>query len=124
MIWQPISTAPESVPILVFCPKAHRGNDSCEVAVVVRSDEGEVSFWTNGGTNGRDDFYFAPDEIPTHWLPLPPPPSEGESAPAEQQNYILSSCPNCGVNFPQKLPRKGKPLDPTPVYPASLDKAP
>jgi hypothetical protein len=46
---------------------------------------------------------------------------------ANRQNpmeAILASCPNCGVNFPQKLPRKRKPLGPTPVYPATLDKAP
>jgi len=72
--WRPIETAPEACPILVFCPRAHRGHDSCEVVVVVRAPE--VSFWTNGGPNAGSDFYFEPGEEPTHWMPLPIPPDD------------------------------------------------
>lgn len=71
--WQPIETAPESEPILVFAPKAHRGHDSCEVVVLYHVD-GEIHWWTNGGANAGSDLYFEPDETPTHWMPLPDPP--------------------------------------------------
>lgn len=69
--WHPIESAPEAEPILVFCPKAHRGLDSCEVVVIVHI-EGVRSYWTNGGPNGGGDFEISP--APTHWMPLPNPP--------------------------------------------------
>lgn len=71
--WQPIETAPDSEPILVNAPGADRGRDSCEVVVVVRTD-GEIYYWTNGGPNGGSDLFFKYG-LPTHWMPLPPPPA-------------------------------------------------
>lgn len=75
--WQPIETAPEGEPILVFVPRAHRGLDSCEVVVVCRLDD-EMTFWTNGGPNGGSDFHFGASahagDSPTHWMRLPLPP--------------------------------------------------
>jgi len=74
--WQPIETVPceGNQPVLVFCPKAHRGGDSCEVVVVYRNDEGGFDYWTNGGANAGEDFHFSEDEEPTHWMHLPPAP--------------------------------------------------
>jgi hypothetical protein len=75
--WQPISTVPDDsvIPILVFCPGANRGLDSCEVVIVVIMDDGELSFWTNGGPNGGEDLWFEKGREPTLWMPLPDPPS-------------------------------------------------
>lgn len=72
MEWQPIETAPESEPILVWADNLHRGIPSAEVVVVVCS-EGEMTFWTNGGPNAGDDLFF--ETSPTHWMPLPAPPT-------------------------------------------------
>ncbi len=69
MNWNPIETAPEFVPILIWCPKINRGLDSCEVAILV-----EGSWWTNGGPNGGSDMDF--EVSPTHWMPIPAPPME------------------------------------------------
>lgn len=73
--WQPIETAPESEPILVFSPKANRGRDSCEVVIIYRMEDGEIHWWTNGGANAGSDLYYDDDERPTHWMPLPTPPA-------------------------------------------------
>jgi hypothetical protein len=76
--WQPIETAPEGEPVLCFCPKAHRGLDSCEVLVIVHGGDdfhkSGRSYWTNGGPNAGDDMDFPQDQEPTHWMPLPEPP--------------------------------------------------
>ena len=78
--WQPIETAPEAVPILVNAPGADRGRDSCEVVVIVRVD-GELHYWTNGGPNAGSNMWFCGDasvadpRFPTHWMPLPSPPT-------------------------------------------------
>lgn len=83
--WKPIETIPDdsTQPILVFMPKGHRGHPSCEVMIVFWAEgpdgRRELAHWTNGGPNGGDDWDFrcCPDEAPTHWMPLPKPPSEG-----------------------------------------------
>ena len=76
MGWQPIDTAPESEPILVWAPMLHRGNPSAEVVVLYRNGD-EINYWTNGGANGGDNIWFEAE--PTHWMPLPSPPkTEGE----------------------------------------------
>lgn len=75
MEWQPTETAPEGDLVLWFCPKAHRGLPSCEVLMRFNDPLYGESFWTNGGPNAGDDVDFAEDERPTHWMPLPPPPS-------------------------------------------------
>jgi len=69
--WQPIETAPEHIPILVWVPEENRGHDSAEVVIIYRGADG-MSFWTNGGSNGGSDLYF--NRAPTHWQPLPEPP--------------------------------------------------
>lgn len=79
--WQPIETAPTDTPILVNMPGGHRGLDSCEVVVMYR-DNGQNVFWTNGGANAGSDMYFEPDEMPTHWMPIPAAPRPGIIEPA------------------------------------------
>ncbi len=73
--WQPIDTAPENEPILVFVPRANRGRDSCDVVIVYRY-AGGPSYWTNGGPNAGDPLLFDEWDIgpPTHWMALPEPP--------------------------------------------------
>lgn len=68
LIWQPIETSPEFVPILIWVPEVNRGRDSAEVVIRV-----ENSWWTNGGPNAGADLDF--EKPPTHWMPLPKPPS-------------------------------------------------
>lgn len=75
--WQPIETAPESTPILVLAPKAHRGLDSAEVVVLYRMD-GETHYWTNGGANSGGDMCFEEGKEPTHWMHLPHPVAFGK----------------------------------------------
>lgn len=74
--WQTIDTAPEGEMVLCYCPKAHRGQPSCEVLMVYHGDHDPQhasgrSYWTNGGPNGGDDMDFEEGEEPTHWRPLP-----------------------------------------------------
>lgn len=83
-IWQPIGTCPESEMVLLFCPEANRGLDSCEVAMVFHKNPGDPldpfhesgrSYWTNGGPNAGSDLDFPRGQEPTHWMPLPKPPT-------------------------------------------------
>jgi hypothetical protein len=82
MNWQTIDTAPkDGSPILVYTP----------------TDGVVVSWWFIGAYVGRDgivdgwysgthddsprayhDYPMLPSEIPTHWMPLPEPPSAPE----------------------------------------------
>jgi len=82
--WQPIETAPEHEPILVWVPEENRGWDSAEVVIIYRYADG-MSFWTNGGSNGGSDVYFRKE--PTHWQPLPAPPGTTR-APAELRSAL------------------------------------
>jgi hypothetical protein len=62
MTWQPIETAPEDVPVLVFQATGPR----CIVATLGTAARGKAGRW------------FEPDREtskPTHWMPLPEPPS-------------------------------------------------
>lgn len=79
--WQPIATAPKSgddlvaIPILAFCPEEYNGNYG--------SDERIRVIWWEPRLNGgcwRDDRDL--DECPrppTHWMPLPAPPSRADN---------------------------------------------
>ena len=65
MDWQPIETAPRNQPVLV----AEAISDRYFVTVreLSRDYRGE-SVWTGGG-------YGDPPPDPTHWMPLPDPPT-------------------------------------------------
>ncbi|MCW2405087.1 hypothetical protein M2336_001716 [Sphingobium sp. B1D7B] len=64
MDWQPISSAPKDGAEFV----AH----DCETRT------SHVTFWTGYCWHDPDNHYYseAPEFVPTHWLPLPPPPKE------------------------------------------------
>lgn len=60
--WQPISTAPkDGTPVLIWVDK---------MAVTASFDEDELEWF-----NGNWGLGFAEAEQPTHWMPLPQPPS-------------------------------------------------
>lgn len=60
--WQPISTAPDGVYLLVSCP-----NYGVNVALLTKHPTGDAWFF-------RDANWVA---HPTHWMPLPAPPQAG-----------------------------------------------
>ena len=61
MAWQDIATAPkDGTPILGYVPR-FAYEPKCEVLA-----------WVAGGWAAHDTCH----ESPTHWQPLPPPPSE------------------------------------------------
>lgn len=69
--WQPIETAPEKKDILVAAPD---------------KDSGWVAWvdWYNGGGHQNESSWSTFPRLvwlpmlPTHWMPLPPPPVETE----------------------------------------------
>ena len=73
--WKPIETAPrDGTPILIFCPRNDR-KPVCEAAWAY-DYEGAPGHWTTPhGVKGRG--YTILPESPTHWMPLPSPPSDG-----------------------------------------------
>lgn len=79
MTWQPIATAPmngESVIVAVRCARTRRGWIVGEAWF--DNDEIERTWWW-AGTN-RWDIHATSVDVgegpPTHWQPLPPPPTE------------------------------------------------
>ena len=72
--WQPIETAPkDGTAILVTCG---------ELFAVVEWDEHAASYPSNEGVGWRDagDIGWAGTQghMPTHWMPLPQPPEQGQ----------------------------------------------
>ena len=63
-VWRPIATAPKTGEYLVYVP----GNDEGEIQVCQHN--GSIRF-----IGGYFDFDLPPI---THWMPLPPPPGEGD----------------------------------------------
>lgn len=82
--WQPISTVPFGVPVLIWVPGINRGRDSAEVVVVlqplggplVRTSNRGVVYRSNGGPDDGDAHMLDWDFAPTHWMALPPPPKQ------------------------------------------------
>lgn len=66
--WQPIETAPkDGREILAFAQGSHGLNDT--FFAVAQWANGDPDMWTGSG-------WFWPFAIrPTHWMPLPAPPS-------------------------------------------------
>lgn len=67
MEWQPIETAPRDGRILVYCPKY---GEQFVAFLGVNPNDGEEK-WVIA--QGSDITFIVPS--PTHWMPLPPPPS-------------------------------------------------
>lgn len=72
MTWQPIGTEPYNQSVLVFIPNCeHYGHG---VYRAIHVDMGTGKRWmTTAGGMGRD---CGPDNHPTHWMPLPKPPTD------------------------------------------------
>lgn len=75
MEWQPIETAPkDGTAILVFPPSS-----SAMQASIAKWDEDKyankpIPYWRRMDALGKKT--FSRSLPPTHWMPLPPPPSE------------------------------------------------
>lgn len=73
MKWQPIATAPLKTEVLVFAP------DEKPPVFAATGDRDLVrSNWTRSSANIRalnDDYFGDPPFEPTHWMPLPDPPT-------------------------------------------------
>lgn len=142
--WQPIETAPEHVPILVWVPSINRGHDSAEVVIIIRSADDPsgrgYSMWTNGGPNGGVDVDFEHD--PTHWMPVPAGPKREAARvrsigtttgnfTTDEVNHVhgvhmqadgswkKSNCPTCGYDYDESEfgmpPRKSHSDEPVEV---------
>ena len=70
MQWQPIETAPkDGTRILAYWPDTY-GNNSAVQVETWWGPWGKASTWQSA-------FEWADGAcVPTHWMPLPPPPSE------------------------------------------------
>lgn len=66
MEWQPIETAPrDGTRIFVYCPKLNEPKET----IVAYSMEDTIFPWR------EDDGALLQRDQPTHWMPLPNPPS-------------------------------------------------
>ena len=91
MTWQPIETAPTNVAVLVFVPDREHYGDGIYRAILV--DMGTGRRWHSTGLAvGRD---IDRDSPPTHWMPLPSPPTEpllayltAEDAPTRDASWL------------------------------------
>jgi hypothetical protein len=80
--WQPINSAPkDGTEILLFCSQRKICYGHCEeakfteVGTYVSYSDGSGS-WEGVDTSGGE---YGNTLVPTHWMPLPPPPSEDKS---------------------------------------------
>lgn len=68
--WQPIETAPkDGTTILAFYPSLTGYTARQDVAPIHWSEWGN-GVWENATSGGK------PSSLPTHWMPLPEPPTE------------------------------------------------
>ena len=63
--WQSIESAPRETPVLLFCPE-----NSVDEKIVMGEQYGQHDIW-RVHIDGQGI-------IPTHWMPLPAAPNEGE----------------------------------------------
>jgi hypothetical protein len=74
--WQPIETAPKDRDVLLYCKARGAVRGRWEDCYFARNPR---PYWTNdrealfGVTGTRND-------QPTHWMPLPPAPNQGEAS--------------------------------------------
>ena len=90
MEWQPIETAPKGPWLLLYVPDGveERAVDKAPL-VTIGNYEADVfqsaqwlsvetwhEFWDYGGMTGAGTSTYRSPIRPTHWMPLPAPPSE------------------------------------------------
>ena len=78
-VWQPIESYIDGFHALFYWPRGERGNGGVETAMLFRQGD-DWNYWTHGGPNSGMDWEPRYDERPSHWMPLPDPPSACEAA--------------------------------------------
>lgn len=89
MDWQPIETKPpRAMPVLLFYGRLVEFYDNpADLFDGTRDERFEVGFWDpteppqfcENGTGHDTQESMDQREWPTHWMPLPAPPAQGES---------------------------------------------
>lgn len=69
--WQPIETSPEDIVILLYCPDGR----SSGIFTGIRGPGREPQFESNSFI-ACCDWSGAQSLEPTHWMPIPEPPTE------------------------------------------------
>lgn len=70
--WHGMESAPrDGTPVLIWGPKF--ANSFSAYWTNEQTDMSKEGGWTDGSTNRYDEFYAS---FPTHWRPLPPPPTD------------------------------------------------
>ena len=69
--WQTIETAPENESILIYIPRFDHYGHGVLRAILVNMGTGR-RWHSTCWHAGRD---VGPEDLPTHWQPLPPPPT-------------------------------------------------
>lgn len=75
MGWQPADTAPKGEAVLVFCPDAREPHICVATLNDFVNPDDPMDIVTDWSDEWLED---ALDVEPTHWMPLPPAPGEGE----------------------------------------------
>lgn len=88
--WRPIETAPlDGTPVLLFCPGMNNWNRLYglpDIVVGIWADDWPGQGWLSdvgdieGGYESTGDYFVHARLAPTHWQPLPPPPTPKEKA--------------------------------------------
>lgn len=100
--WQPIETAPRDGAEVLVCRAYEDGK--AEYAVAHNYDDGNG--WRDMGDLGWAGMIHDDDNQPTHWMPLPPPPTNtngrvtdglGREGYCDPGNMELKTCPFCGA---------------------------
>ena len=69
MDWQPIETAPkDGTPVVVFAPTTRAGTIRTNMRTITVAYLDRFYWWCS--VDGKHSLK------PTHWMPLPPPPSD------------------------------------------------
>jgi predicted DNA-binding transcriptional regulator YafY len=76
--WQPIETCPENETVLVYCEAWDEERDPVRQCVISRMAGERLWDFTGGFDHwfDRDLMEDGENGIPTHWMPMPAPPSE------------------------------------------------
>ncbi len=75
--WQPIETAPKDGTIVLFWPDF----DAEDARPPHRRKDQKNRYIKMGWTSGNGDYWSPEMQLlnePTHWMPLPEPPQEGD----------------------------------------------